>query len=269
MTATPTATAPNERGYVFSNAKATAAERLALLARIFDPITQNALAPIVARGAHCWEVGAGNGTIATWLLDRVGEHGCVLATDLDPRFLEPLARPNLIVRRHDVVNDPIPETRFDLIHARLLLCHLPERETVLQRLISALNSGGWLVVEDFDSLSLLPDPTTHPSETPLRTMSAMRQYMEDRGVDLRFARTLSAKMRQYGLAAVNAEGRVFMNHSGSAFTHFQRLTLEQLRDDLITGGHVTASEFADDMAALEQRYMAPSPVFWSVIGKRP
>jgi 2-polyprenyl-3-methyl-5-hydroxy-6-metoxy-1,4-benzoquinol methylase len=43
----------------------------------------------------------------------------------------------------------LPAGRYDLIHARLVLSHLPQRRDVLARLVQALRPGGWLVVEDF------------------------------------------------------------------------------------------------------------------------
>jgi trans-aconitate methyltransferase len=53
------------------------------------------------------------------------------------------------VVRHDVTTDAIPSARYDLIHARLVLSHLPQRGDVMQRLVQALRPGGWLVIEDF------------------------------------------------------------------------------------------------------------------------
>ena len=87
-----------------------------------------------------------------------------MATDLDTRFLETLSIPNLEVRRHDIVTDPLPESTFDLIHVRLVLVHLSQWESVLERLVAALKPGGWLVGEEFDSDSLPPDPVTSPGE---------------------------------------------------------------------------------------------------------
>ncbi len=55
------------------------------------------------------------------------------------------------------MRDDLPTAQFDLIHARLVLIHIPAREAVLERLVTALRPGGWLVIEDFDVLSLVPD----------------------------------------------------------------------------------------------------------------
>jgi SAM-dependent methyltransferase len=107
----------------------------------------------VAAGWRCLEVGAGSGSIARWLAERVGPSGHVVATEIDPRFLEGLTAlnlPNLEVQRHDIGLGELPERNFDLIHARLLLIHVPQRQEALARLVVALKPGGWLVIEDVD-----------------------------------------------------------------------------------------------------------------------
>jgi SAM-dependent methyltransferase len=74
----------------------------------------------------------------------------VTATDLETDFLAELSLPNLEVLRHDVRIDEFPERTFDLIHARTVLMHLPERMATLRRVVSWLAPGGWLLVEDAD-----------------------------------------------------------------------------------------------------------------------
>src|SRR5262245_40508772 len=75
-------------------------ERLSLLEQIEDPRSQRHLATLgIQRGWHCLEVGAGHGSIARWLAERVGPQGLVVATDLNPRFLTELQLPNIEVRR--------------------------------------------------------------------------------------------------------------------------------------------------------------------------
>src|SRR3712207_2281029 len=111
--------------YVFDNAWQQARDRLAGLEQAFDPGTIRHLAARgVGPGWHCLEVGAGGGSIADWLCRQVGSSGRVVATDLDTRFLEALAYPQLESRRHDIVTDELEEGAFDLIHVRLLLHHL-------------------------------------------------------------------------------------------------------------------------------------------------
>ena len=85
-----------------------------------------------------------------WLSSRVGPSGHVLATDIDVTWTQQLAGGNVEVRRHDVVADDAPQGVFDLVHARLVLIHVPRRDVALARMVGALRPGGWLLIEDFD-----------------------------------------------------------------------------------------------------------------------
>src|SRR3954452_15906451 len=139
--------------YVFDNAATQAQQRFESLEALYDDRTKRFLSATgVSQGWHCLEVGAGGGSVASWMADRVGATGRVLVTDIDPSHLsqlESVSRPNVEVQVHDVGVDAIPETTFDLIHARLVLIHVPQREAALARLVNALKPGGWIVVEDY------------------------------------------------------------------------------------------------------------------------
>ncbi len=147
--------------YSFDNAWMQARERLRSIEAMADPGTIRHLeARGVVEGWYCLEIGGGGGSIAAWLCQRVGSKGHVVATDLDTRFLEALDYPNLEVRQHNIVSDDLLEVAFDLVHARMLLSHLPERDRALQRMVSALKPGGWLVTEELDNISFtLVSPT--------------------------------------------------------------------------------------------------------------
>jgi SAM-dependent methyltransferase len=161
--------------YVFDNARGETRERFPALSDLYDDETIRCLRAVgVAPGWQCLEVAAGGGSIARWLAGQVGSDGRVLATDLDTRFLESLADPAIEVRRHDIARDPLPGPAFDLVHARLILVHLPERELAFARMAEALKPGGWLVCEEFDSLSMPADPALHPDECALKAQAVMQ-----------------------------------------------------------------------------------------------
>ena len=256
--------------YLLDNAGSEAPARFAALSAMFDTGTIRHLEERgVAPGWHCWEVGGGGGSIATWLARRVGPTGRVFVTDIDPRFLETLKEPSLDVRRHNVVSDPLPEETFDLIHARLVLVHLPHWQKVLQRLISVLKPGGWLVDEEFDSDSVPPEPAASPGEVFLKTHAAMAQLMRDRGFDRHYGRLLFGRFRALGLTEVGAEARMFMMQSGSAGTALLRANYEQLHGALIDSGYVTEPEFQDDLSRLDDSsFMMPSSIMWTAWGRR-
>jgi SAM-dependent methyltransferase len=255
--------------YVFANSDSIASQRLQLLAEIYDPVTRSCLERTgIAPGWACWEVGAGYGTIAQWMHERVAPEGHVLATDLDPRFLARLAQHNLRVMRHDIVDGAMPKESFDLIHARLLLCHLPAREQVLDRMIDALKPGGWLVIEDFDGLSLQPDPTLSSAEKPLRSSAAVRELLLSAGADIRFGRRVPGLLSARGMSDIITEGRALMSNA-ALFRRFQRLTFQQVQDELLAGGLVSSEELARDIATLERGHTVLLPMMWSVAARRP
>jgi hypothetical protein len=64
--------------------------------------------------------------VAEWLVDRVGLSGHVVATDVDTRWLELLARANVEIRHHHISREPHKPDAYDLVHARAVLAHLSD-----------------------------------------------------------------------------------------------------------------------------------------------
>jgi SAM-dependent methyltransferase len=257
--------------YVFDNAHSETRERFPALSALYDDESIRSLQVVgVAPGWHCLEVAAGGGSLAQWLAGQVGSHGRVLATDLDTRFFESLAGPTLEVRRHDIALDPLPDSAFDLVHARLILVHLTARELALAKMVDALKPGGWLVCEEFDSLSMPTDPVRHPHECALKAQTAVQRLMAARGANTRYGRDLAARMRALGLIDIRAQGRMAMWQGGSVGARLFRTNFEQLRDELLRLGWLTQAELDDDLARLNDPLnLFPSPVMWTVCGRRP
>lgn len=256
-------------GYVFDTADPTERERLSALADLCDPFTFRRLAQTgVGPGWRCLEVGAGTGSVAAWLLEQVGPTGSVVATDIETRWLEPMAAGNLEVRHHNVVTDPLDQG-YDLIHARLVLEHLPQRRTVAAKLAQALRPGGWLVVEDFDLRTMaITDP-------PLPHWAAVHQAVVDTlgevGVDLRTGSHLPGLLRLIRLREISAEGSVQampIPELGPAF----RPALERLRPLLLAAGHVSAEEIDRTLDEFTRTSDVPStsytPMLVSAAGRR-
>ncbi|HEY7620994.1 MAG TPA: methyltransferase, partial [Solirubrobacteraceae bacterium] len=256
--------------YAFGNAEQMQRERLRTLETLFDPGTIAHLQACgVAPGWHCLEVGAGGGSIAHWLADRVGPDGSVLATDLDATALRDLARPNLDVRAHDVLTDELPASRFDLIHLRLVLAWLADPAEALQRLIAALRPGGWLVDEELDFVSSVPDPRT-PGASFERVVRAHGAALAQRsGFHSAYGRRVAGDFEEAGLVECGCEGRVSMWRGGQAGGRIWALTLVQLREPMIATGLADA----DDIDAVLELCGNPgmsvmSPVLMSVWGRR-
>ena len=141
-----------ESEYLLTNARAETASRFDALEEAFDALTVQSLARVgVASGWRCLELGAGAGSIASWMAGQVGPDGRVVATDLDISRVRAHGSKQLEVRRHDLVAEDLPPGPWDLIHERLVLQHVPARLEVLDRIVDALVPGGWVVLEDFDT----------------------------------------------------------------------------------------------------------------------
>ena len=257
--------------YALENSAPQASDRFDALRTMFDPGTISHLDRLgVTRGWHCLEVGGGSGSIAAWLSERVGPTGRVVVTDINTRFLGAIKRPNLDICQHDIVTDPLPEGAFDLVHARLVLMHLEQREDVLARVVKALKPGGWLLDEEFDVVSLRANPELSPGEELLNTETAFYRVLNQRGVDLSFGRILFGRLRALGLTHVSAEGRLSMWTDRSAGAALLRSNFEQLREAMIQSGYITSRELAHDIARLDDpNFVTPSPTLWAVQGRRP
>jgi ubiquinone/menaquinone biosynthesis C-methylase UbiE len=257
--------------YLLDNAESIASGRMAALARLYDPASRRALdAAGIGPGWHCLEVGGGGGGIARWMSERVGTTGSVLCTDIDPRHIALSGPTNLHVVRHDIVCDPLPEAKFDLAHARLVLIHIPERAAVLEKMLAALKPGGWLVIEDFDSVSVPPDLTANPHEIRVETAEAQRTFMIRGGVDPRFGRSLYGRFKGLGLVDVSTEGRVMMWDRANGGADLMRINFEQIGPKAVEAGLLSAAQLAADLTRLDdENLVTPSPIMWTALGRRP
>jgi SAM-dependent methyltransferase len=218
--------------------------RLAALEAVFDPYSRRAiLATEPEQGWHCLEVGAGGGSVAEWLCSVVGVDGAVVATDLETKFVAAIDAPNLEVRKHDIIRDPLEEDAFDLVHTRAVLSHLPEREEVLHRLVDALRPGAWLVLVGADLTAVraigLPDDEATFFEARFAAMVDVNRSI---GMDPTYGRRLGPALRGAGLAEVVIEGQVIEWSSEHPLARLYTLTFQRLKALALEAGAVTLEE---------------------------
>jgi SAM-dependent methyltransferase len=263
-----------DAGYLLDNQAAAAGARFSAFTALFDPSTFRHLTALgLAPGWRCWEVGAGGTSVVDFLADRVGPAGQVLATDLDVSWAAAAAasRPQVEVRRHDVAADPPPGGDFDLVHARLVLVHVPDRAAALAHMVGALRPGGWLCIEDADPalqpLSCLEE--LGPEQVlanKLRT--GFRALMAGRGVDLAYGRTLPRLLREAGLDQVGADAAFPVALPECADLEIATITL--IRDQLLTHGVATEAEIERHLASVAAgRLDLTQPPMIAAWGRRP
>ena len=264
--------------YIFDNAaEAEIAKRFSYLDTLYNPRTFRFIeATGIRSGWQCLEIGGGSGSVAAWMAERVGPSGSVLVTDIDPRCigeagLHSIA--NLEVRRHDIGIDPLPEAAFDLIHARLVLIHVPQRHQALQRIARALKPGGWVVIEDFEArLFDLTIPAADVVEAARcgKMLDALAQLMEERGFEREWSRGLYRRLKAAGLTDTGMEGHVAVREGGSPGAALLAVSFAQVRNEAVAKGLITDAEVDTLQARLnEPDFALFSPVMFTAWGRRP
>jgi SAM-dependent methyltransferase len=241
----------------------TEQRQLALLQEYQDAPTIRVLeATGVTAGWRCLDAGAGAGSISYWLADRVGDTGAVLAVDLDTSLLE--ERENLGVRQHDLTTGALPEAAFDLVHSRLVLTHLPERDDVLDWLVHATRPGGWVVVGDVQWGTTRLD---RDDKTFERVVEAYRTISVRLGGDPAVGSKLPGMLESHGLTDVRAEAYRTYERGGDTGPGALSLTFERVRERCLDLG-LTGAEIDHAQALLADPEVGVfGPEFWTVRGR--
>lgn len=250
--------------YAFPHTGADERRRLDLFAERLDPLTQRRIGLLgLAPGVRCLEIGGGRGSIARWLCECVAPDGRVTATDLETGFLSELSLPNLTVLRHDVRTDDFPEGSFDLVHARAVLMHIPDRMAILRRMASWLAPGGWLVAEEADFGMWLGDFDPIWAAHPTAAHEAFP------GGSLSQGRALLRQIHQLGLADIGADAELDIIQPGTPLAEFYQLSLAATARPLIAAGVLTA-ELASRLTARpgESDFLACGFAFIGAWGRR-
>jgi SAM-dependent methyltransferase len=250
----------------YERLRAQAQDWEAATARILDQISLPA-------GASCLDAGCGPGETTRLLAQRVGPSGRVLGIDLDAsigtlavEMLHGSGYRHCAFHAHDLAADePVPGGPFDLVYARLLLVHLPDRVAVLARLWDAVAPGGYLVVQDYDAsaFSVLPELPSFAEMT--RVIIGTFQAV---GADVRTGALLPQLFVQAGAGipdGTDVTGRVEpLGDGGRAYAEnaYRSLLPAALAHGITTEADSAAmlAELAKDTARF-----ADSPVLWPLM----
>jgi len=266
-----TTTAPAASQYSFDNGSRQGDEQLRLLAGILDDHSTALLARMgVTAGWHCLDIGPGAGTITHWLADRVGPEGHVTSLDLDPQHIPGAG--NITVRQGDVRTADLPSNHYDLIHARLLLLHLTDRDAVIRRLVGALKPGGLLVTSDWDTTR--HDVMLHgPSEAAVAAFDVFQEallaFLGSNGADLSWARRAPLSLRAAGLTELQTEVHNRLWAGGEVANLLHVSNSYQLREVLMARGVTDEQLELVRAALLDPQTLAYCYPTYTSIGRRP
>jgi ubiquinone/menaquinone biosynthesis C-methylase UbiE len=152
--------------YALDTGEAGAA-RLRLLDHVYGPATRSMLSDAgLKEGTRALDLACGIGAVTCWMASRVGVKGSVVAADINPDQLL-VAKSHCAECRHPAAityihasayESGLEEESFDLIHMRLLLCHLTEPAKVLREARRLLKPRGVLVCQDLKLSSIFCSP---------------------------------------------------------------------------------------------------------------
>jgi SAM-dependent methyltransferase len=213
--------------------------RLRLLEARYDPGTFRRLGmfgPLA--GTLCLEVGAGAGSVARWLAAQAGPAGQVVATDINPRFLAEAEQAGVQVRRHDILAGPLEPGRYDLVHCRALLCHLPDPRQAVRNMAAAVRPGGLLLIEDADYVSLAAADPGHPRAARFdQIVRKLLTFVAASGAfDPFLGRCLPSLITAAGLADAGSEAIACHRRGGSGEAELLRRSLERMHPMVLSNG---------------------------------
>ncbi len=220
--------------YPLRNAAPEEAARLGTLQSLHDASTIRQFERLgVASGWRCAELGAGAGSVALWLSDRVGAGGSVTAIDRDTSLLGELAaRPNTTVVEGDLMTMSFGSSCFDLVHSRSVLMHLEDPDAVVERLVPAMAPGGVVLFEEADGA---------PAERASSMAGIPAPFLEvmvPLALRWTWARGLAARLAALGFVDVRDDVRDDLLTGASPAAAFWRETLETIRPIVTDPAHM-------------------------------
>jgi SAM-dependent methyltransferase len=247
------------------------AARLGKLQGLHDGATERRLKDLgLGPGWHCLELGAGAGSVATWMADEVGPSGTVTAVDRDTAQLVSLGqRANVSVRQDDLTTMVFPAAAFDVIHSRSVLMHIDAADAVVAKLVPALRPGGVVLFEEADGA---PAAALADAPAPFRTV------MVPLASRWTWARHLPDLLRQLGLEDVHDDVRDGPVTGGTPVGAFWQHTLRSIRPFLTdpatmasAGATPMDGAVVDEMLALldDPDFAMPFALRHNVSARRP
>jgi len=252
--------APTEKnqGYIFDDAAdRRELERLRALEAIFDPKTKGRLSCTgELRGRRCLEVGAGAGSVAAWLAERVGA-GRVVALDSNARFLNDL--PGVEVIGAPLNAAELAPGSFDLVHTRYVTIHNADHGALLDEMVRALAPGRWLVIEEPDFSTATPLTGPDSLRRAFRNVNrAILELFTRRDMDPALGSRLPTLLQQRCLELVSVEFEAHCVPGGHALADMMRMSTQLLASKYIDTGCAREEDIEGYVAFARQ------PACWGI-----
>lgn len=225
----------------------TGAARLALLDKVYGPDCHRILAARnVGTGMRVADLGCGTGSTTAWFAAQVGSEGEVCAVDFSAEQLaiaerkanaEGLSNIRFLQASADATG--LPRGSFDIVHCRLLLCHVTNPLEVVREMMAITKPGGLVIVFDMDINGVFSFPAT-PCYARLRDL--IMEAGKARGRDYEIGMKVPVMFRNAGLSQPELAliHPVYLRGEGKRLWEY---TLLETRPVMLQYGLSSAEEF--------------------------
>jgi SAM-dependent methyltransferase len=217
----------------------------------------------IATGWRVADIGCGPIGILNLLSEHVGPDGAVIGVEREKRFAE-MARGeiekrglrNVSLAEGDALGASEESASLDLVHERLVLLNLPERDqkTLVAQMLTRLKPGGFIALQEYDAASLVCHPEP-PSWTIL--LAAYADAFRAAGGNRATGRTLPWLLRSAGVLAVDTKVHARALPVGDSQRTVLLTLLEVMGDKILALGRFSEREFEEHKKALLQHLSDP------------
>ncbi|KAJ7062492.1 S-adenosyl-L-methionine-dependent methyltransferase [Mycena amicta] len=157
------------------------------------------------------ELGSGSGAWANDIAVRFPDAEVVAVDAAEPQGTRIFA-PNVTFQKIDLTKEwPFEDGQYDVVHARLLLMHIPQGAEIARRAARLVKPGGYLLMEEFDFGILVG--TGEPEVAKM--ISTMIDFWAERSADMEIGHKLEGIVRDTGNFADVETRRICMPFGGS------------------------------------------------------
>lgn len=245
-------------------------ERLLKQCELFEPEARWMLEEIgVTRRWWTVDVGCGPLGILDLLSEYAGKGTEVVGLERDPQMLA-FGRELMAEREMDNVRliegdaraTGLPESSFDLAHARLVLVNVPDPEEVVTEMVRIVRPGGWVALQEVDWISWICDPI-HPAWTRLLEINS--DIWRRRGMDVNIGRRLPRMLQQLGLEDIRCKTHTPVFRYDDQYQYLLLAFSRINREEMIQRGYVSAAEWTELTESLHAHLADPATyVTWSL-----
>ena len=253
-------------------------EHLAHQAEVYSDEAEQLLDLVgVTAGSSAIDVGCGVLGILPLLCARAGPGGRVVGLERETRILD-AARQNaaelgLPVEfvHGDATGLDLPSDSFDFVHERTVLLNVQHPASVIAEMVRIARPGGVIALQEPDFSSCVCDPP-HQAWDPL--LAELLAAYRRNGKNFNSGRRIARDLRDAGLTGVQVRVTARLTQPGEYYQTFLLTLTSLMRDQIITGGRLTAADFDVQAESLRAHLAQPGtltcqPTMWQAWGTKP